>query len=60
MKGLLAQITIRILGKAENIEEMKKEMLKIHSIVHIISDKGEEMILPGVEEKDFEGTIYEV
>ena len=60
MKGLLAQITIIILGKAENIEEMKKEMLKIHSIVHIISDKGEEMILPGVEEKDFEGTIYEV
>ena len=59
MKGLLAQITVRILGKAESIEEMKKEMLEIQKLAHVISDTGEEMILPGMEASDFEGTIYE-
>nr|WP_294465684.1 ATP-grasp domain-containing protein [uncultured Sellimonas sp.] len=59
MKGLLAQITVRILGKADSINNMEKEMLKIQNIAHIISDEGEEMILPGLEDIDFEGTIYE-
>lgn len=59
MKGLLAQITVRILGKANSVEDMKKEMLKIQNLAHVISDEGEEMILPGLEESDFEGTIYE-
>ena len=38
---------------------MKKEMLEIQRLAHVISDKGEEMMLPGLEESDFEGTIYE-
>ena len=59
MKGLLAQITIRILGKADSVEQMKKEMFEIQRLVHVISDKGEEMILPGMEESDYTGTIYE-
>ena len=59
MKGRLAQITIRILGRADTIEEMKKEMLQIQKLAHVISVDGEEMILPGLEESDFEGTIYE-
>ena len=59
MKGLLAQITVRILGKADNIEQMKKEMFEIQKLAHVISDEGEEMILPGMEESDYIGTIYE-
>jgi len=59
MKGRLAQITVRILGKADSIEGMKREMLEIQRLAHVISDTGEEMILPGLEESDFVGTIHE-
>ncbi len=59
MKGLLAQITIRVLGKADSIETMKAEMLEIQRLAHVISDTGEEMILPGMEDLDYKGTIYE-
>lgn len=58
MKGRLAQITVRILGHADSIGEMKKEMLDIQKCAHVISDKGEEMILPGMDETDFEGSVY--
>ena len=59
MKGRLAQITIRVLGCADSVSQMKEEMLEIQRLAHVISDTGEEMILPGLEESDFEGTIYE-
>ena len=59
MKGLLAQITVRILGKADSIEQMKNEMLEIQHFAHVVSSEGEEMILPGLEESDYEGTVYE-
>lgn len=59
MRGLLAQITIRILGKADSIVQMKKEMFEIQRLAHVISDIGEDMILPGMEESDYIGTIYE-
>lgn len=58
MKGRLAQITVRILGQADTIEQMKNEMLEIQRLAHVISEDGEEMILPGLEESDFVGTIY--
>ena len=59
MKGRLAQITIRILGKAYSVEQMKREMLEIQQLAQVVSDKGEEMILDGLEESDYIGTIYE-
>ena len=59
MKGRLAQITVRILGRADTIEQMKNEMLEIQRLAHVISETGEEMILPGMEESDFIGTVYE-
>lgn len=59
MKGRLAQITVRILGRADDIESMKNEMLEIQRLAQVISDTGEEMILPGMEESDYVGTIYE-
>ena len=57
MVGLLAQITVRILGKADSIEQMRKAMEEIHDTIKVISNQGENMVLPGIEEKDFEGTI---
>ena len=59
MKGRLAQITIRILGRADSIEDMKYEMLEIHRLARVISETGEVMNLPGLEDSDFVGTIYE-
>ena len=59
MRGRLAQITIRILGRADSIEGMKSEMLEIQRLAHVVSETGEEMKLPGVEDSDFVGTIYE-
>ena len=38
---------------------MKNEMLEIQRLAHVVSDTGEEMILPGMEESDYVGTIYE-
>ena len=59
MKGRLAQITIRILGRADSIAQMITEMLKIQQLAHVLSDTGEEMILDGLEGKDYIGTLYE-
>ncbi len=58
MKGRLAQITVRILGCADSVDQMEKEILEIQRLAHVISDTGEEMILPGMERSDFEGTIF--
>lgn len=58
MVGLLAQITVRVLGKADSIEQMKKAMYTIHDTIKVISETGENMVLPGVDETDFEGTIF--
>ena len=57
MKGRLAQITVRVLGRADSSEAMKNEMLTIQKLAHVISDTGEEMLLPGLTEADFEGTV---
>lgn len=57
MKGLLAQITVRILGTADSIEEMKQTMFKIYDIIDIISDEGESLKLMGLEVSDVDGTL---
>ena len=59
MRGLLAQITIRILGRADSIDDMREEMLKIQQLARVISDEGEDMILPGMEGSDYVGTVFE-
>ncbi|MBR6159161.1 MAG: hypothetical protein IKQ40_02575, partial [Lachnospiraceae bacterium] len=59
MRGLLAQITIRILGRADSIDDMREEILKIQQLARVISDEGEDMILPGMEGSDYVGTVFE-
>lgn len=58
MVGLLAQITVRVLGKADSIEQMKKAMYTIHDTIQVISETGENLVLQGMEDADFEGTLY--
>ena len=53
MRGLLAQISLRVLGVSDNAKTMQETMLKIQRLIHIESDKGENMILPVIEETDF-------
>ena len=33
--------------------------MEIQNLAHVISEDGEEMILSGVEDSDYIGTIYE-
>lgn len=57
MKGLLAQITVRILGSVNEKEQLLPIMQKIDDTIHIIGEKGEELLLPGIEYKDIEGFV---
>ena len=57
MKGRLAQITVRVLGRADSLTQMKNEMLEIQRLAHVISEQGEEMVLPGLDENDFAGSV---
>lgn len=58
MKGRLSQISIRVLGHADSIDEMKKEMLEIQKQLHVYSEDEEEMTLSGMDEDDFTEIIY--
>lgn len=57
MKGLLAQITVRVLGSVENKEQLLSTMQKIDNTIHIVGSKGEELLLPGIEYSDINGFV---
>lgn len=57
MRGLLAQITIRVLGTVKTKEELLPTMQKINNTIHIIGDNNEELMLPGIEHDDIEGFV---
>lgn len=60
MKGLLAQIAIRVLGTANSFEELKQTILRIQETVSILSNEGENMVLPGFDLDDFRDIEVEV
>lgn len=53
MKGLLAQICIRVLGVIDNDKNDINTIYKIQDMVSICDEDGNEMKLPGLEEEDF-------
>ena len=55
MKGLLAQITVRILGSVKDKEHLLSVMQKIDNTIHIVGGNGEELLLPGIEYEDING-----
>ena len=57
MKGLLAQITVRVLGSVENKEQLLPTMQKIDNTIHIVGSNGEKLLLPGVEYEDINGFV---
>ena len=57
MRGLLAQITIRILGSVPTKEQLLPTMQKIENTLHIISSEQENMMLPGIEKEDVDGFV---
>ena len=52
MKGLLAQIAVRTIGSVADKSQLYPMMKQIEDTIQIVSDKGENLVLPGIEEKD--------
>lgn len=52
MKGLLAQIAVRTIGTVTDKLQLYPMMKHIEDTIQIVSDKGENLVLPGIEEKD--------
>lgn len=57
MRGLLAQITVRVLGSVSKKEELLPIMQKIDNTIHLVGEQGEELLLPGIEYSDIEGYV---
>ena len=57
MRGLLAQIAIRVLGSVPTKEDLHPIMQCIENTIHIIGQNGEELMLPGIEHGDIEGFV---
>ena len=57
MRGLLAQITVRVLGSVPAKEDLLPTMQRIDDTIHIIGTNGEQLLLPGVELSDIEGFV---
>ena len=57
MRGLLAQITVRVLGSVESGNRLLPTMQKINDTIHIIGSEGEQLLLPGIEYSDIEGFV---
>ena len=57
MRGLLAQITVRVLGSVPTKDDLLPTMQHIDNTIHIIGENGEELMLPGIEYSDIEGYV---
>lgn len=57
MRGLLAQVAIRVLGSVPTKEDLFPVMQCIENTIHIIGKNGEELLLSGIEHGDIEGFV---
>ncbi|MBR6963363.1 MAG: ATP-grasp domain-containing protein [Prevotella sp.] len=57
MKGLLTQITVRVLGSVDSKKDLLPIMQKIDETIHIKGKNNEDLLLPGIEFRDVEGYI---
>ena len=57
MRGLLSQISVRVLGSARDIPELKQRMHDAYDAIHIIGKDGNELKLSGMEDADFEDVL---
>lgn len=57
MRGLLTQITVRVLGSVKKKEDLLPVMQRIENTIHLIGENGEELSLPGIEYEDINGFV---
>ena len=57
MRGLLAQITVRVLGSVPTKDDLLPTMQRIDNTIHIIGENGKELLLPGIEYSDIVGYV---
>lgn len=57
MRGLLAQITVRVLGSVTSKEDLWPIIQKIGDTIHLVGENGEELLLPGIEYNDIKGYV---
>lgn len=57
MRGLLAQITVRVLGSVASKENLLSTMQRIDDTIHIIGENGKQLLLPGIEYGDISGYV---
>ncbi|MCD7919384.1 MAG: ATP-grasp domain-containing protein [Clostridiales bacterium] len=60
MKGLLAQITVRVLGTSESIEGLYNDIGHVQRKIQILSETGENLSLNGVEGSDLDGVLADI
>ncbi len=56
-RGELRQITLRVLGAVQDACDLEPAMMRVQDAVRIVSDKGEDLKLPGLDAADFQGNI---
>lgn len=57
MVGLLSQITVRVLGVAENKDNLFDRIARVNDTIRIVSDEGRDIKIPGLERKDMEKLV---
>ena len=57
MRGLLTQITVRVLGYVDSKDQLCEAMQFIGDKIQIISTEGENLLLPGIQLADIEGMV---
>lgn len=57
MRGLLAQIAVRVVGSVNNKEVLLPVMQRIGDTIHLIGENGEDLLLRGIEYNDIEGVV---
>lgn len=57
MRGLLAQITVRVLGYVQNKKDFLPTMNMVEDMVRVTSVEGDDLRMPGIEPSDIEGYV---
>ena len=57
MRGLLAQITVRVLGSVSRKSDLMPVIQRIVDTIHIIGENGEDLMLTGMDFSDLEGCV---
>lgn len=60
MQGLLSQISVRVVGKANSEDDLWSKIDFIQNIVKVISDKDKNLVIRRMEKKDFSGLLKKV